>query len=536
MTNNAHISELLMQGTVISAVTGNSDGGSNIMIMVFLGILYRLYMLFQSHENNIYQLIPYWLQGSLVMNKLEYTGEVVTTHGFWNHSTTAITSDEFDALLAHLRDNCQKNARSFTQLTLHNIDSGSCSDEQSKTSTLYVCNSRIPFPIAPEITCGVSLQSEEDEKSHMKTKKITISLMSSTKDAHSLMRFVEDMTTKYLARCKIAKHHSLYIYRLRMRSGDDASAAYWHEVKFQSTRSFDNIYFRGKKEILDKLAFFRDNEAWYRANGLPWTLGIGLHGPPGTGKTSFLKALTNYFKRHVIELPLNLIQDEEQFFEAYFETGYGRKDKTELDWCDKIIALEDIDAQTEVVRRESKPEKGWVPIQEKNGQMVLQPQPQTREPLSLACILNTIDGVRENHGRVIVLSSNHYNQLDPALTRAGRIDIEIRMGNADIAVLQEIHTKQFGVGLDANWKAYFEQGFELAPCDIMNCLKGGVDGNEFLTEVAKLYAEKNKPVLRVSENIIPRNPSLETPPPSHQAEPTHCGARRLWKGRTRPNN
>ena len=25
------------------------------------------------------------------------------------------------------------------------------------------------------------------------------------------------------------------------------------------------------------------------------------------------------------------IDDEEQFFEAYFETGYGRKDKAELD-------------------------------------------------------------------------------------------------------------------------------------------------------------------------------------------------------------
>ena len=525
MTNNTPIGELLMQGTFLSAITGNSDGGSNIMILVLLGAIYRLYLLLQSQEHNIYQLIPYWMQGSLVMNKLEYIGEVVSTHGFWNHSTTAITSDEFDALLAHLRDNCQKKARSFTQLTLHNIDSSS-SEDQSKSSTLYVCNSRVPFRIAPEITCSVCLQSEEDEKSHMKTKKITISLMSSTKDAHGLMEFVEDMTTKYLEQCKIAKHHSLYIYRLRMRSGDDASAAYWHEVKFQSTRRFDNIYFRGKKEILDKLAFFRDNEAWYRANGLPWTLGIGLHGPPGTGKTSFLKALTNYFKRHVVELPLNLIQDEEQFFEAYFETGYGRKDKTELDWCDKIIALEDIDAQTEVVRRDTKPDKGWFPVQDKDGQMVLQPQPQAREPLSLACILNTIDGVRENHGRVIVLSSNHYHQLDPALTRAGRIDIEIRMGNADISVLDEIHTKHFGAGLDANWRAYFDQGFELAPCDIMNCLKGGVNCNEFLSEVAKQYAEKNKPVQRVSENIIPRKPSLGTPP---ACEPGPARAAKTWK-------
>ena len=527
MTNNAHISELLMQGTFLSAVTGSSDGNSNIMLLVFLGTIYRLYLLLQSQEHNIYQLIPYWMQGSLVMNKLEYTGEVITTHGFWNHSTTAITSDEFNALLTYLRDNCQKQARSFTQLTLHNIDTGP-SDSQSKSSTLYVCNSRVPFPIAPGITCCMCVQSEEDEKSHMKTKKITISLMSSTKEANELMTFVKDITTTYLARCRSAKHDNLYIYRLRMRSGDDASAAYWHEVKFKSTRSFDNIYFRGKQKLLEKLAFFRDNEDWYKANGLPWTLGIGLHGPPGTGKTSFLKALTNYYNRHVVELPLNLIQDEEQFFEAYFETAYGRKDKTELDWCDKIIALEDIDAQTEVVRRDSKPDKGWRPVQEKDGQLVLQAPAQTREPLSLACILNTIDGVRENHGRVIVLSSNHYSSLDPALTRAGRIDIEICMGNADITVLEEIHSKHFGASIDANWKAYFEHGFEMAPCDIMNCLKGGVTSNEFLTEISKQYATKNKAEQRLSENVGPRKTSPTTVPIVRT--PKSCGG---WAVRAR---
>ena len=480
-----NVGGMLLQGTVFSALTGQTEGNNNIWLLVVLGMLYRIFVFFQSQEQNVCDLIPYWMHGSLVMNKLEYTGSIVTTHGFWNHNTTAITSDEFNALLAHLRDNCQKQARSFSQLTLHDIDSNA-SEGQKNSSTLYVCNSRVPFPIAPGITCSVCVQTEQEEKSSVKTKKISVSLMSSTKDAKELMSFVDDLTTAYLANCRRAKHDKLYIYRLRTRSGDDGGA-YWHEVHFKSTRTFNNIYFPGKKELLEKLAFFRDNEEWYKEHGLPWTLGIGLHGRPGTGKTSFVKALTNYFRRHVIELPLSVINGEEQFFEAYFETGYDRKDKADLDWVDKIVAFEDVDAQSELVRRDKKVDVPWVPIKDKDGQIILQAPEKPQQPLSLACILNTIDGIRENHGRIMVLSSNHYGELDPALTRAGRIDIEISMGNADIDILDEIHEEHFGKKLSARWREHFGGAFEMPPCDIINYLKGGVTSEEFMDEVAEQH-------------------------------------------------
>ena len=37
--------------------------------------------------------------------------------------------------------------------------------------------------------------------------------------------------------------------------------------------------------------------------------------------------------------------------------------------------------------------------------------------------LNLWDGIRETPGRIIVITSNHYDQLDPALIRPGRIDM-----------------------------------------------------------------------------------------------------------------
>ena len=49
----------------------------------------------------------------------------------------------------------------------------------------------VPFSITPEISCSVSVRDEESEKTSVKTKKISISLMSSTKDACGLIEFVD---------------------------------------------------------------------------------------------------------------------------------------------------------------------------------------------------------------------------------------------------------------------------------------------------------------------------------------------------------
>ena len=175
--------------------------------------------------------------------------------------------------------------------------------------------------------------------------------------------------------------------------------------------------------------------------------------------------------------------------------------------------------------REGRPAPtGGVVVKEKDGQMVLQAPTQQRQPLSLACILNTIDGIRENHGRIIVLSSNHYGQLDPALTRAGRIDIEICMGNADIDVLDEIHTEHFGFGMSARWKNCLSDEFEMAPCDIVNCVKGGCTSDEFLGEIAIRYKEKKdsgKLILQKASSL--RRSGLATPPPPPPPPPSTKG-------------
>ena len=188
----------------------------------------------------------------------------------------------------------------------------------------------------------------------------------------------------------------------------------------------------------------------------------------------------------MVELPLNILDTEDQFFECYFETQYGRSDKQTIDWKEKIITFEDIDAQTELVRRDtSEKAKQEVIIKNDKGEIeIVGCKNKPRSPLSLACILNTIDGIRENHGRVIVLSSNHYRKLDPALTRAGRIDIEVEMGDADVNVLADIYRQHYDVPLPEEARARLGRDFHHTPCEIICLIKTGMSGDELVDELA----------------------------------------------------
>jgi len=51
-----------------------------------------------------------------------------------------------------------------------------------------------------------------------------------------------------------------------------------------------------------------------------------------------------------------------------------------------------------------------------------------RDKLNLSGLLNVLDGVVDTPGRLVVLSTNHPEHLDPALIRPGRIDKKLLLG------------------------------------------------------------------------------------------------------------
>ena len=57
--------------------------------------------------------------------------------------------------------------------------------------------------------------------------------------------------------------------------------------------------------------------------------------------------------------------------------------------------------------------------------------------ITLSAILNVIDGVAAQEGRILVMTTNHIEKLDPALRRPDRVDMQIGFGAVNRFSAQE---------------------------------------------------------------------------------------------------
>lgn len=57
--------------------------------------------------------------------------------------------------------------------------------------------------------------------------------------------------------------------------------------------------------------------------------------------------------------------------------------------------------------------------------------------------MNALDGVRSQEGRIIFMTTNHKEKLDPALLRPGRCDIHLELCNATFPMIKGLFLKFF---------------------------------------------------------------------------------------------
>jgi DNA replication protein DnaC len=200
-------------------------------------------------------------------------------------------------------------------------------------------------------------------------------------------------------------------------------------------KKIENIHLKkNQKEILlDELESFINEKDIYKDNGIPHNKGFLLKGPPGTGKTSLIKAISNYLKRNIFTIDLTLIDSNDMFLELM----------DRIDFTQSIIVFEDIDCMSDkVLERVNKEDEFYDSHNDK---------------FTLSCILNFLDGTTEYNERIIIMTTNYPEKLDRALIRPGRIDLQMDLTLCDRHQLCSIINKFFDRKFDQSEFLFFEE-------------------------------------------------------------------------------
>ncbi|KAI0255479.1 hypothetical protein BJV78DRAFT_1273466 [Lactifluus subvellereus] len=227
------------------------------------------------------------------------------------------------------------------------------------------------------------------------------------------------------------------VHRIQIYFADSYGS--WRYTDSRHKRPLGSIVLNpGVKEMLvaDAKDFLK-SEKWYADRGIPFRRGYLLYGVPGSGKSSLIHALAGELMLdiYVVSLSSSWIND------STLTTLMGRVPSR----C--IVLLEDLDAAfTRSVSRakdkeKDKDKKKSDSKSDNEDESTSSSSSRSRRhrnkenlsdvnTLTLSGLLNALDGVAAAEGRILFATTNHLEQLDPALCRPGRMDVWIEFKNA----------------------------------------------------------------------------------------------------------
>jgi len=238
-----------------------------------------------------------------------------------------------------------------------------------------------------------------------------------------LENFIKVCTDQYMTKQKISKR---YVYQ--NMNGQ------WEKIAEQSERMADTIVLKDhdKDYLIEELEHFLHNKEWYINHGFLYSIGILLHGSPGTGKTSLIRYISSVSKRNTHYLRLSQIHTEQEFNILL----------KNINLSETVLVMEDIDCAGTMVHNRENVYKHLQEIEKSEADMNAR-QPikiiidnskesnrdllRANEKVTLDVLLNILDGTLTTPGQIIVMTTNHKEILDNALIRPGRIDINLEL-------------------------------------------------------------------------------------------------------------
>ena len=196
--------------------------------------------------------------------------------------------------------------------------------------------------------------------------------------------------------------------------GGGASRAEWIDAGRRPSRPISSVILKrsdATDALLDARAFLR-LERWYAERGIPYRRGYLLHGPPGGGKTSLVRAIAGELRLPVYQASLGGRGLDDEAFHRLLRACARRA----------VVLLEDVDAASGAAVGARSGGGGGGGEEDGGG-----------GGLTLPGLLSALDGVGAADGRLLFMTCRDASALEPALVRPGRIDVRIEFGPPDRA-------------------------------------------------------------------------------------------------------
>jgi hypothetical protein len=412
---------MLMQSSQ-SKASSIWDTLRTIVIILFLHIL--------SNASTLTTKIVEWWKSSNT-KKASYTVEARITFK-QNIHYLSDCPPEYHAILRHLRNFliASKNAENFT---VEQVNIGYSKFMDVILFDDFLKSVFVSKDIQIRHTHTVTTNDKEDYAFHTYTFHVSSSSLPYITIKKTVDEWVADYKSEQLM---TVKPPHIFVFSDLCK---DTMLCQYHEIPFDTTKSFDSMFFDDKNKLIQKLDDFLNNEPRYKRLGIPYTFGMLFHGQPGCGKTSCIKAIAKHTGRHIVSISCSKITSIEALKRIFMTTKINDSQIPltkrlyvfeEIDcgeWKDIIRSrkikdnsegVESLKASTEVVMAECVKIAMTKACSVENKSLFKMDEPK----FTLGDLLELLDGIIEMHGRMIIMTSNHPEHIDEALLRPGRID------------------------------------------------------------------------------------------------------------------
>lgn len=271
-----------------------------------------------------------------------------------------------------------------------------------------------------KIKLELSFENLQSRDSVIKCKNIIVS-------SKSPICVVKEYIEEIMRKTNRQTSNNLSLYKLSVNpnnknGNNESKIIQWKKYKTKTNKNINNTIVSDEIEdnFYKDVEKFINNEEYYNTKGLPYKRGYILYGPPGCGKTSLVKVIANEFKLPIFILDLSVLKDNSELTKVVNEIyNYITPDQK------YILLMEDVDRSN---------------VFGNNNYY-------SPNRITADCILNILDGIDDNFGRICVMTTNDLERIKTmkSLIRPGRIDSQVYVGYCTIPQIKRIITFYYNI-------------------------------------------------------------------------------------------